>query len=204
MRAVIVSGGNITNYDYIKKQINEKDTIICADSGYNHIVNMNLKADLLVGDFDSIGKLPLNIKTIKYPTEKDKTDTELAIDYAREMGFKEFLIIACTGTRMDHTLTNIFLLTNFLNNNEYAEIIDEHNKIMITNNILHLNEEKGSIVSIIPLCNCLDITTKNLKYPLYKASMQVGKGLGVSNIMVDNFASIYIGKGTILVIVAKD
>jgi thiamine pyrophosphokinase len=43
MRAVIISGGAITDYDYIKAQIMSGDTIICADSGYNHAVKMGLE-----------------------------------------------------------------------------------------------------------------------------------------------------------------
>ena len=38
MRAVIISGGRMADYEYIKEQIRPSDTIICADSGYNHAV----------------------------------------------------------------------------------------------------------------------------------------------------------------------
>lgn len=204
IRAVIICGGKITNYDYIKKQINLDDTIICADSGYNHAIKMQLKPSVLVGDFDSIGEIPTDIKTIQYPTKKDLTDTEIAIEYARERQFKNFLIIAGTGSRMDHSLTNILMLKDFLDRNEYAELIDEHNKIMITNSVLNLNGNKNDIVSLIPISTCYGVTTKNLEYPLQNATMYVGKGLGVSNTMTQTIASISITSGTLIVTISKD
>lgn len=204
IRAVVICGGRITDYEYIKKQIKNTDTIICADSGYDHAVNMQLKTNILVGDFDSINEIPKDIEFIQYPTKKDLTDTEIAIEHARDLGFKDFLIIAGIGTRMDHSLTNILMLTNFLDRNEYAEIIDEHNKIMITNSTLHLNADKDSIVSLIPLSTCFGVTTKNLEYPLHKDTLYVGKGLGVSNVMLENNSCISVESGTLLVTISKD
>lgn len=204
MRAVIICGGAIRDYDFIKNEIKSSDIIICADSGYNHAIKMGLDVKVVVGDFDSIGNIPTNIKTVKFPTNKDKTDTELAIDYARGLNLKNFLLIAGIGSRMDHSLANILMLTQFLNNNEYAEIINENNRIMITNSKLDLNGYKGETVSLLPLCNCFNVTTTNLKYPLNNAKMYLGKGLGVSNIILKNSACISVGEGTLLVIISKD
>lgn len=204
MRVVIITGGKITDYEYIKKQIRDDDTIICADSGYDHAIKMNLSIDLLVGDFDSISSIPEDIKKIEYPEKKDFTDTELAIYHARKLGFKDFLIIAGTGNRMDHTLTNIFILKDFLENNEYAEIIDEHNKIILINSEIELYESKGSIISLIPLEDCLGVTADNLEYPLNEDTLKFGKGLGVSNIMLEDTVHISVKQGILLIIIAKD
>jgi len=204
LRAVIISGGAITDYDFIKSQIVPGDTIICADSGYNHAVKMNLPISAVVGDFDSIGQVPQNIECIQHPTRKDQTDTEIAIDYARERGFKDFLLLATTGNRLDHTLTNILMLKYFLNRNENATIIDEHNKIMITDSHINIHEPKGSIISLLPLTTCTGVTTTNLEYPLHNAEMQTGTGLGISNITTSENAAVTIKSGLMLIIAAND
>ena len=204
MRAVIICGGTIKNYRYIKGQIKDNDTIICADSGYDHAVNMGLGISIVVGDFDSINTIPTDIQTIQYPARKDQTDSEIAMDYARKMGFKDFLLIAATGTRLDHALTNILLLKDCLGRGENAVIVDENNKIMITDSTVHLQEPSGSIVSLVPLSECHGVTTDNLEYPLCDATLYMGKGHGVSNIMVENNALVSIQKGLLLVIIAKD
>ncbi|MCL2236477.1 MAG: thiamine diphosphokinase [Defluviitaleaceae bacterium] len=204
MRAVIISGGTIEDYNFIKKQINSGDTVICADSGYDHAVKMGIDPHIILGDFDSIGSAPKGVALQRHPSEKDLTDTEIAIEYARGEGFKDFLLLGVLGSRIDHSLTNILLLQHFLERGENAVIINENNKIMITNSALELSEPVGSIISLVPLTTCEGVTTKNLKYPLEGADMLAGKGLGVSNIMLSDNATVSLQKGLMLVIVAKD
>lgn len=204
MRAVIISGGKITNYEYVKAQIKASDMIICADSGYNHAVKMGIAPDIVIGDFDSIGEMPSDVTCLQYPSRKDLTDTEIAMEYARSKGFKEFVILAATGGRLDHSLTNILLLKSTLEHNEKAVLIDEHSKIRITNSCLQMQEPPGSIVSLVPITDCRGVFTKNLEYPLHDAEMYVGKGLGVSNIMVAGDAEVSVSVGIMLVIVAQD
>lgn len=203
MRAVILSGGRVSDYTYIKNLIQKDDTIICADSGYNHAVEMGLWPHIIVGDFDSINKIPTGIPILRFPEKKDFTDTELAIDYARDMGFKNFLLLGCIGTRMDHSITNILLLKGFVERNENAIIQNEHNKIMLTSSTLCLNEDVGGIVSLIPLQTCSGVCTLGLEYQLRDAVLHVGKGIGISNI-ITGCASISINDGLLLVIVARD
>ena len=204
MRAVIICGGAISDYGYIKSLIGRDDLIICADSGYDHALKMSLAVDLVVGDFDSITHLPQDVACVRYPAKKDQTDTEIAIEQARQRGRDDFLLLAATGTRLDHTLANILLLKDFLMRKERAAIIDEHNKIMITDSVLSLREPKGSIVSLIPLTECFGVTSEGLEYPLNETSLVVGRSLGVSNIMGADCARISIRGGTLLVIVARD
>jgi len=205
LRAVIISGGDILDYAYISAQIRETDTIICADSGFDHAVKMGITPDIVVGDFDSIAsEIPADVARLQYPARKDLTDTEIAIEHARGLGFRDFLLLGAIGSRIDHSLTNILLLTDFLRRGENAVVINENNKVMITNSQLRLNEPIGSIVSLVPLTDCCGVTSFGLEYVLTNADMAVGKGLGVSNIMVQNTADITVASGTLLVIIAKD
>ncbi|MDR2559001.1 MAG: thiamine diphosphokinase [Oscillospiraceae bacterium] len=206
MRAVIISGGEISDYDYIKSRIMQfcADIIICADSGYNHAVKMELAVNLIAGDFDSIGKIPENIETARYPSEKNQTDTEIALSHAREAGAQEFLIVGATGTRTDHMLTNIFMLKNCLECGERAAIIDEHNRIRITDSKLEIKDKKDSIISLVPLTDCIGVTTEGLKYPLKSAELKLGEGFGVSNVMIGDKALVLVDKGIMLVIEARD
>ena len=204
MRATIICGGGITDYNYIADQIKEDDIIICADSGYDHAVKMQIKVDLLVGDFDSISEIPTEVKNIQYPTRKDQTDVEIALDHARNMGFSEFLLLGATGSRIDHTLTNIMILKDCMSRGEHSTIVDEHNKIMITDSRISIHETKGDIISLIPITDCFGVTTKDLEYSLQKATLYMGKGLSVSNIMLKDSAHIEVEEGILLVVVAKD
>jgi len=204
MRAVIICGGEIKDYEYTKKQIRDSDMVICADSGYDHAVRMRLYVSVVVGDFDSVESVPDDVETIKYPPRKNLTDSEIAIKHARGMGFKDFMMVGATGARMDHTLTNILMLKSFMERGETCVIIDEHNKIMMTESKLDIFEPPGATISLIPLTDCAGVTTTNLEYPLVDADMFVGKGLGVSNKSTDAHSVVSIKSGTLLVVVAND
>jgi thiamine pyrophosphokinase len=205
MRAVIISGGKIDDYNYIREQIAafSGDVIICADSGYNHAVNMGLTPDLAVGDFDS-SEAPAGVEFIKYPAEKDQTDTEIALAHAREWGAYAFLFVGVTGTRADHTLANIFLLYDCLLRDERAEIIDEHNSIKMINSSLEIKGKKGDILSLVPVQNCAGVCTENLAYPLENAELKFGESRGVSNVMLGETAGVRLAEGLLLVIKVRD
>ena len=200
MRAVIITGGEIRDYEYTKLLIHKNDTIICADSGYDHAIKMNLSPSVLIGDLDSIkGSVKEDLKIIKYPTDKNFTDTELALQYAKEENFENILILGAIGTRFDHTIANILLLTQFTN----AIILNENNKVQVGTDIT-LEEEVGTIVSLIPISKCVGIYTKNLKYQLVNATMEIGHSLGISNVMISSVANITVSSGAMLVVVAND
>ncbi|MCL1878323.1 MAG: thiamine diphosphokinase [Defluviitaleaceae bacterium] len=205
MRAVIISGGAISDYACIKAQIRDTDTIICADSGFDHAVKMGLHPTAVVGDFDSVRtEISPEIEQIKFPTQKNFTDTEIAIAYARERGFDDFLLLGATGSRLDHTLTNILNLKNFAERGETAQIFDEHNKItLVHSSTLQMDAPPGTIVSIVAITDCKGVTEEGFKYPLQNADVYVGSGLGVSNVVRKN-ASVRVAEGLLLVIVARD
>jgi len=207
-RAVIISGGVISDYDYIKSHITCNDIIICADSGFLHAEKMELQPSAVVVDFDSIAdsKISTDIPMLRHPAKKNMTDTEIAADYARKQGFCDYLLIGATGKRMDHSLANILLLKSFVTHKETAVIIDEHSKIMLTNSVLQIQETPGSLISLIPLIDCYGVTTENLEYPLLDATMLVGaeNGLGVSNVATKSNASVRVKKGFLMVIIARD
>ena len=204
MRAVILAGGNMHDYAYMGQFILPDDLIIAADSGYRHAESLCLRPHLLVGDFDSIQTLPQGIAIHRVPPEKDFTDTELAIDLARDRGCTSFLLLGALGTRMDHTLTNILLLTRLMKAGEQAEIVDEHNRIWLTDTALELDLAPDEILSLIPLTNCAGVTTENLSYPLCGATLEVGHGLGVSNIVAATPVRVSLSSGRLLVMVCRD
>ena len=76
MKAVIFAGGDIGNYEKVRKYLSGSNLIICADSGVRHAFNIGVTPDLLVGDMDSISRdslekvEKLGIKNRNFPSEK--------------------------------------------------------------------------------------------------------------------------------------
>lgn len=180
MRAVIIGSGEIKDYEKAKNRISAEDYIICADGGYDHAVKMGINPDILIGDFDSIKKIPKNIEQVRYPVQKDMTDSHIALELAKEKGYNEMLLLGFTGDRADHALTNILLLINYPN----AVIADDNNEIRLIKNKTELSGGIGDIISIIPICGDLEgVTTSGLGYPLDNETLYMGGSRGVSNVM---------------------
>ena len=108
-RCVIIGGGDCS-VDILKNNILSDDFIICADSGYDIANDADIVPDLLIGDFDSIKRIPDNVNKITLPVEKDVTDCLAAYNEGIKLGFKAFAVFGGTGGRFEHTFANISLL----------------------------------------------------------------------------------------------
>jgi len=204
VRAVIISGGSMTDYGYLRSFIGADDYIVAADSGYRHALALGVSPHVLVGDFDSLDELPEGVQTYRFPTEKDMTDTELAVDFARGLGYRDFLFLGAIGSRMDHTLSNILLLTALLERGETGALIDAHNQIYLTDREISIPALPGVLCSLVPLTVCEGVTTDNLAYPLAHATLHVGRGLGVSNVVLEGPVTVSLSVGKLLVLLCRD
>ncbi|MBA1333796.1 MAG: thiamine pyrophosphokinase [Firmicutes bacterium] len=208
MAAVIISHGTIRDYEFHKGIIKQDDLVICADGGAAHARKMGIEPDVILGDFDSLRECDLDsfkeAEILTFPRNKDKTDTELAVDYAVAKGEKRIIMLGSTGTRLDHTLSNIFLLKTMLDKGVRGEIINENNRIFLISDTAKISG-RGTIVSLVPLSTKVTgITLRGFKYPLENETIEIGSSRGVSNVLVEETGEISLSGGLLLVVEAKD
>ncbi len=197
----------------------QKSFIIGVDRGYEIAIKSGILPDVAIGDFDSITatkdceKNHNTKEWITYPSEKDDTDTLLAVTYALEKGVKDISIIGGMGGRLDHTLANIqamaFVKDYFQKNqikNSKITMVDEKNWcILIENEEIILYNERGKYVSLISLSDeVLNINSENLKWTLSGKTLKNTYPLGISNEIIGEKAKISVGEGKLLVIVSRD
>lgn len=211
MRAVLVCNGSINDYNVIKKYINSSDYIISVDGGARHLRTMGVTPNILIGDFDSTKAedlqyfVDLGISNYKFPAEKDMTDSELAIEMVVEMGADEVLFIGAMGSRMDHSLANVFMLKKCMDIGLKACIVDENNRIYIANSTITIKKQENYKLSLIPVSERVTgVTTYGLKYRLDNATMLLGTSWGVSNEFLEDEATVTIDEGVLLVCVSRD
>ena len=70
------------------------DLVLAADGGYRALCSLGYTPDLLLGDFDSLGDLPLppDLPVPRFPARKDDTDTGLALRHGLDRGFRDFAL----------------------------------------------------------------------------------------------------------------
>ncbi|WP_081941724.1 thiamine diphosphokinase [Spirochaeta lutea] len=112
----IVIGGEAPTNPVLQRILHGCSFLIAADSGFDTVLDAGLEPDLVIGDMDSLvhreslRKMDPD-RVIKYPKEKDFSDTELAIQFALERGATELLILGGGGGRLDHTLSIIHIVS---------------------------------------------------------------------------------------------
>lgn len=212
--ALIITGGSL-DFNWAEKWLCGKtfEWIIAADKGLYYADKLGVISTHILGDYDSLqdGIIEkysgINIK--KYPCEKDYTDTHLAIIKAISLGAERINIIGATGTRMDHTMTNVFNMKLAADAGIECFIYDKNNKIRMIDESkfeVTLDKEKqyGDYVSIIPMSSNVVISLSGFKYNLEKYKLEQGISICQSNEIADTKASVYVHEGAILLFETKD
>lgn len=211
MKVLIFTNGNIENYSHMKRELEEYDYIICADGGIRHSSAMGMVPDLIVGDLDSASSSMLEkykdmgVPAQRFPTEKDATDTQIAVDSAMEMGADEIVLVGALGGRWDHSYANVMLLYRMATRGISGCVMDAKNKITISNKVLEFSGEKGQLLSLLPFGGPVHImSTCGLKYPIRDKILTMDYPIGVSNEFIGESVKITIKEGWLLAIQTKD
>ncbi|MCP3872344.1 MAG: thiamine diphosphokinase [Desulfobacteraceae bacterium] len=211
MKCVIIANGALEYTDSTISLIKNAQLIISADGGARHLRALNINPHVMIGDFDSIhpdDKIffeQKKVKTISFPLKKDHTDSELCVSWAIDNNATDITLLGVTGTRMDHTLANIFLLKNLAQKNIPARIMNKHNEIHVVTDFIELIGQPGNLLSIIPATEKVSgITLEGLEYPLVNAEIKMGSSLGISNYFKKEIASVSVKKGILIVTKSED
>ncbi|WP_373483846.1 thiamine diphosphokinase [Acetobacterium sp.] len=211
MNVIIFTNGEYQNKDFYQKYLKEikADYLICADGGANYARELNIKPDIIIGDMDSI-----TVETraffketnfLCYPPKKDETDTELAIAHAIKMGASKVTILGGLGSRMDHSLGNIYLLKRFMDVGIEAEMVNEKNRIRLIGKTTRFDFPIGTIVSILPIGGDVEgLTITGFEYPINEGQLTIDKPYGISNVTNKNTQHIAFKKGMLLMIIPED
>ncbi len=214
MKVLIITGGKVKS-DLLKEYLKSHsyDYIIAADGGGSYAKEVGIRPDLLLGDFDTLDKQVLKeyqemgVEFMTFPPEKDYTDTHLALTTALAKNPEQITIFGATGTRLDHTLANIGLLTLAVHANVKAELIDENNRIQMMKDHLTIKKEEawGNYISLLAYTEKVaGIDLEGFLYPLHKAELTIGISRGISNELVKEQGTISIESGLLLVIESRD
>ena len=213
IKTLIVSGGNVQKdfFDEIYLK-NKFDYIIASDRGLEILDKFDIKPNYIIGDFDSIDKKILNkyintdIEIKELNPEKDYTDTHMAIKLAKELNSSQIAIVGAIGTRIDHTIANIHIIKEALDNDIECKIINERNEIKLINKKTILEKDKKyKYISLIPLTTKVEgVTLKGFKYELFNETLEIGHSIGVSNEQVKEIAQIDLKKGILILIKSID
>lgn len=201
---ILILGASKDSRNWHKKPQITFDYLICADGGLILAEKWGLKPNLVLGDGDSYGRdFPPDLAAINFQTEKDATDSELAIQKALELGATKITLIGFLGGRLDHTLANLFFITA-LKTVKFC-FKEEWGEVYLAEKTTEILGQKGEVISLIPLTESVEgISTVDLKYPLVNETLFKNQTRGISNILVKDKALVRKKRGELLIVHLKE
>ena len=222
MRALIVADGAVPDRADLEAAwpgwAADVALVIAADGGAQVAERLGLALDLVVGDGDSLGPEGIarlrerGVPVVLARTDKDESDTELAVLAALERGADAITIVAAFGGRLDHTLANVWLLALPALADRPAELLDGTTRVTLISaldggavrRVLGAGRV-GDLVSLLPLGGDVEgIVTEGLVYPLRCEPLRIGPSRGLSNVRsaATGGVAVTVGSGRLLVVEA--
>lgn len=187
-------------------KLRKNDLVIGADRGYLVLEKNGIKPSVAIGDFDSYdGKIDCE-NIIRFPVKKDFTDSELAIKYAIENGYKHIRVYGAIGSALDHTIANISVLAKYTESGMDIAFVDGENVLFAVCNskVSFSSKAKGRISVFSFLDKSIGVNEKGLLYELSFATLENITPLGVSNEFIGKNAEISVENGVLIIYTSKE
>ena len=217
----IISGGALDapfTYHYLEKEHKSGDLVIAAEKGVIFCISHGIRPDLAIGDFDSVREEELkeiieaDTPMQRYPSEKDETDTELALREALKYKTDRIVLFGATGTRLDHVMANIAILERIALESESTpvevKIVDSHNCISVHTKPFRLTREECEDYHYISFFAASEqvrgLTLEGFRYPVQDFTLRHTDSIGTSNELIEKTASVNFLDGVLLCILSRD
>ena len=205
---IVVVSGSAPLEDPVINALPREATILAVDGGLDHALAAGLTPSRLIGDLDSVSSAGLawanaNAMISRHSTDKDQTDTELALAVAAEMHPARITLIG-GGNRLDHSITAI----GALGHRSLMSILrldgwwnGEHFDVLHGPGELKLVLPPASLLSLVALHGlCAGVSISGTRWALNSVELAPLVGWGVSNeVGPDGVVSIHVSAGVLTI-----
>ena len=208
MKVAVVASGDLDPAD--AGWLNGPDLVVAADGGATALERLGRRPDVLIGDLDSADGalverlMRAGVRVERHPTDKEASDTELALAAAVAAGADEIVVLgAIGGDRLDHELANVLLLADPALEGHDVRVVHAGNVVRLVRSgeVRALDGHVGDLVTLLPIGGeAFGVTTHGLRWPLPAATLRMGRSRGLSNEIVMTPASVRLESGLLLVI----
>jgi thiamine pyrophosphokinase len=204
--AVVVANGVMRDHAGVRALLAPPIKVYAADGGANWLDERGLRPDVLVGDMDSVRPELLERleregrRIVRHPTDKDETDTELALRVAAEDGHAALALLGAMGDRLDHSLANVAVLAAPFLEEATVCLYDGVARAWHVRRRQVVDGAPGDVVSLLPLGERAEgIRTEGLAYALDGGILEPASPRGVSNVMTAERAIVTLERGRVYV-----
>lgn len=170
---------------------------VAVDGGYRYFERSRTFPHVLIGDFDSLRPTPRRLSprtmVLSFPTDKDQTDTELALDHCLESGAGSIDIIQPTLGDPDHFLANLFLLTRKADSRRGGKVSirlvgPRFEALYLEDGSHEFCRAGGSTVSVIPVSASIGLTCMGTAFDVSRCRVARGRTRSTRNRIITSRA----------------
>ncbi|MCZ2257070.1 thiamine diphosphokinase [Sporosarcina sp. G11-34] len=214
MKYAVVCAGGPEVAELSEFQIDET-IFIGADRGAFHLLEKGIIPEEAVGDFDSVSREEYKVIrdsvliVDRYRSEKDETDTELAVSRALTYKPEHVVLTGVTGGRLDHTEAALHLLYRLQTENPAISfsIRNETNELSMLLPTVHEVTKKPNYpyVSFFPFGGKVTgLTLIGFKYETLNETLETGMTKFTSNETASSNCTISFHEGICLMVRSSD
>jgi thiamine pyrophosphokinase len=171
---IIIANGKFPEHEIPLGYLKSAGRIICCDGSTKNLIDAGYIPDAIVGDMDSISDdLAERFRDRLFKDENQETnDLTKAVNWCKERGYRDLVIIGATGRREDHTIGNISLLTEYIKNGLSVAMVTDTGFFLPYLNNAEVSSFPGQQVSVFCSDPGTEITSKGLRYKLNNAKLK--------------------------------
>ena len=214
-RVIICAGGPSEDLPDMSAYKTEGTIFIGVDRGALHLLNVGIVPNEAVGDFDSVSEEEFSriqeaVERIdSFKSEKDETDTELAVARAIAYHPKEVIMTGVTGGRLDHYESALHLLFRMqIEHRDVTFLIHNvNNELSIFLPGVHRVKRiaKFPYISFFPFGSVVEgLTLTGFKYETVNTRMEMGMTKFTSNEPISEVCTISFRQGICLMVRSSD
>lgn len=211
-RCILVGAAQFDE-DAFRSVFRDGDTVVAVDGGFESLVRCGIEPAATIGDFDSLGYVPQAPCVLRYPCEKDASDLDLALEWAREGGFSRIAVFGALGGRLDQSIATLQALYGaaLLGSRVFAvgdgccvAVVLGGAGDVCGPGVLELPAGLSGTVSVFSLCDASEgVCETGLAYGLEDAVLTNTTSWGLSNEFTGEASRISVERGALAVFLPK-
>lgn len=178
------------------------DFVIAVDAGFSYLEAIGVEPDMAVGDFDSLGYLPICPRISRHPVKKDKSDMELALDKAVSEGHDSVVVYGALSRRLDHTMANLQLFARYSESDVRVTGIGDTFAVRLVTGPDSFElpfHEEGTVSVLSASDTAKGVVETGMAYSLDDEDLTNRTSRGVSNELIGEPACVSVEEGTLYV-----
>jgi thiamine pyrophosphokinase len=207
--ALIIANGESCSTELLGQLLEWSPFVVVLDGAINRVIELGIKVDVLLGDFDSKNHAIEQIQTqqkieIIHTPDQNKTDLQKGIEFLIERKFEAVNILWGTGRRADHNLSNITDVVRYRSQINVV-LFDDYSKIFLLPKKYQKWYVKNTPLSLMPVGVVEGVTTEGLSYNMKQEKLRLGYKTSSSNSAAgDGMVTIEYLSGDLLMMECRD